>query len=101
MTSFLDSIPHDRIAEFCRRWDIVEFSLFGSALGEEFRPDSDVDILVRFEPGTHPGIDEYIEMTAELRGLFARDVDLVNLAAVANPYLRHEILSTRRVIHAA
>jgi len=43
-------IPMDRIEEFCRRWKIREFSLFGSVLREDFRPDSDVDVLVSFEP---------------------------------------------------
>ncbi len=94
-------IPHDRIADFCRKWKIVELSLFGSVLRDDFGPDSDVDVLVTFEAGFYPGIDEYIEMVAGLRELFGREVDLVNKRSLRNPFLRYEVLTTRQVIHAA
>ncbi|MFG0312646.1 MAG: nucleotidyltransferase family protein [Phycisphaerales bacterium] len=100
MTSSID-IPHDQLASFCRRWNIAELSLFGSVLRDDFGPDSDVDVLFEFLPGATYGIDEHMEMVAELREIFGRRVDLVRKGSLRNPYTRHEILSTRRVIHAA
>jgi len=46
-------IPTDKIADFCQRWKITEFAFFGSVLRDDFRPDSDVDILVSFDPNAH------------------------------------------------
>jgi predicted nucleotidyltransferase len=95
-TSVLDAIP-----DFCRRWRVREFSLFGSVLREEFGPTSDVDVLLDFDPGAFWGIDEWIAMRDELEALFGRRVDVVSRASLRNPFRRHEILRTRRVLHAA
>ncbi len=65
------------IADFCRRWRIVEFAVFGSALREDFRPDSDVDVMVTFEPGVQWSFQQWLEMIRELEGVFGRKVDLV------------------------
>ena len=59
-------IDHDRIVEFCRRWKVAELSLFGSVLRDDFRPDSDVDVLVEWETGTSIGFITLGEMAAEL-----------------------------------
>ncbi len=93
-------VPHERIAEFCRRHHIRTFALFGSVLREDFRPDSDVDVLVEFEPGHSPGL-EFFDMQDELAALFGRSVDLVVKKALRNPFRRHEILRTQQVIYAA
>ena len=94
------SIPRKRIAEFCKRWNITEFSLFGSVLREDFRPDSDVDVLVSIDPKAHIGLFELAEMGLELEEMFKRPVDLVEKEGLRNPYRRSEILNTAKVIYA-
>jgi predicted nucleotidyltransferase len=71
------SIPKDKIAEFCRNYHIIKLSLFGSVLGKDFGPGSDIDILVEFEPDHIPGL-ALITMQEELSGILGgRRVDLV------------------------
>lgn len=94
-------VPPERIAEFCQRWKITELSLFGSALRDDFRADSDVDILVAFAPGVVWDLDHYDTMREELVAIFGRPVDIVLKRALRNPFLRHSILSTKRVLYAA
>ena len=93
-------IPKDKIAEFCRKWHITELALFGSVLREDFRPDSDVDVLVSFVEDTHWSLFDLVRMEEELREIFGREVDLVEKGGLKNPFRRHEILITREVIHA-
>jgi uncharacterized protein len=97
-------VEPERIAEFCRKWQIKELSLFGSALGDEFRPDSDVDLLVTFQdPHRSFGAwgSELQDMQNELEVMFGRKVDFVEKRLVKNPFRRHQILTTRQVIYAA
>ena len=94
-------IPHKKIAEFCKRWSINEFSLFGSVLRDDFRPDSDIDVLVSIDPNAHIGLFEIAQMQIELENMFKRPVDLLEKEGLRNPYRRHEILSTAQVIYAA
>jgi len=76
------AIPQDQIAEFCKRWKITEFALFGSVLREDFRPDSDVDVLVSFSPDARWGLLAMSRMERELETLFGREVDLVTRPSV-------------------
>jgi uncharacterized protein len=94
-------IPRKRIAAFCQRWSITEFSLFGSALRDDFRPDSDVDVLVSIDPKAKIGLFEIAEMKIELEDMFKRPVDFVEKEGLRNPYRRKEILNTARLIYAA
>jgi predicted nucleotidyltransferase len=94
-------VPKDKIREFCRRWKIGELALFGSALREDFRPDSDVDILVSFDAGAHWDLFDWVSMMEELKQIFGREVDLVEKTTLRNPFRRHYILSTKEVIYAA
>ena len=94
-------IPMDGIEGFCRRWKIREFSLFGSVLREDFGADSDVDVLVSFEPDAEWDLFHLVEMRDELTALFGRDVDLVEKEALRNPFRRRTILDTREVIYHA
>lgn len=87
------------VAEFCRRWKIVELSLFGSVLRDDFGPDSDVDVLAVFEADAPWSYWDWGAMTAELEAIFGRQVDLVEKRSVVNPYRRHHILTNRRIIH--
>ncbi len=96
-------IPLDRmrIAAFCKKWKVMEFSLFGSVLREDFRPDSDVDVLVLLSPDVPWSLFEWVDMIDELRQIFGRNVDLVEKTGLRNPYRRFEILSNREIIYAA
>lgn len=91
--------PHG-IDEICRRWEIHELSLFGSALSSDFRADSDVDLLVAFDNGTRTLLD-WEKMQTELEQIFGRKVDLVEKRLVKNPFRRYSILTMRQVIYAA
>ena len=84
------------IQKFCRKWGIAEFSFFGSVLREDFGPDSDIDILVSFEPGHGITFDNRPDMLDELRMIFGREVDLVERRALErspNYIRRKHILS--------
>jgi uncharacterized protein len=94
-------IPRKKIAEFCKRWRINEFALFGSVLRADFHPNSDVDVLVSIDPKAKIGLFEIAEMKIELEELFKRPVDFVEKEGLRNPYRRHEILNTAKVIYAA
>jgi predicted nucleotidyltransferase len=94
-------IERKAIADFCRRWKITEFALFGSVLREDFRPDSDVDVLVSFAPDARWSLSDLVEMEEQLTELFGRRVDLVEKEGLRNPFRRQSILSTREVIYAA
>jgi hypothetical protein len=94
------TVPREKIEEFCHRWKIAEFALFGSALREDFRPDSDVDILVSFSEDAGWDLFDWVNMIEELKGIFGREVDLVEKSALRNPFRRHYILSTQKVIYA-
>lgn len=95
------TLPRKKIAEFCKRWSIIEFSVFGSALRADFRPDSDIDVLVSIDPKAHIGLFEIAEMQIELEKMFKRPVDLVEKEGLKNPYRRSEILGTAKLIYAA
>ena len=93
-------IDHQRIAEFCRKWQITEFALFGSVLRDDFRPDSDVDVLVTFKDHAPWSLWDLPDMSDELARVLGRDVDLVSKRALKNPFRRHRILTTRQVVYA-
>ena len=94
-------IPMDKIEVFCKKWKVAEFSLFGSVLRDDFRPDSDVDVLVSFEENAGWDLMDWVDMIEELKVIFGREVDLVSKNGLRNPFRRHEILTTRKVLHAA
>lgn len=95
-------IPIDReqIADFCRKHHIVKLSVFGSVVREDFRPDSDVDVLVEFEPGHVPGFIRLYFIEEELSVLLGgRKVDLVTLKCL-NPRIRPHVLAAAEVQYA-
>jgi hypothetical protein len=83
---------------FCKRWKIIELSLFGSVLRDDFGPESDVDVLVEFHPGHVPGL-EFFAIQEELAAMLGRKVDL-NTAAFLSPYFRDEALAQAEVLYA-
>jgi len=94
-------IDQGRIAEFCRKWMITEFALFGSVVREDFTSESDVDVLVTLSPDAPWSLYEWVDMIEELQEIFGRKVHLVEKSGLRNPFRRREILSTKEVIYAA
>ena len=92
-------IPREVIAEFCRRHRIRRLALFGSILREDFRPESDVDVLVEFEPGATPGF-AFFGMQDELSAILGRKVDL-NTPQCLSKYFRDEVLREAQELYAA
>ena len=95
-------LPIEQIKEFCDRWQITEFALFGSVLRDDFRPDSDIDVMVQFHSDAHPTFLSLDEMQEELKTIFKRDVDLVTRKGIetSRNYLRRKaILSSTQVIY--
>jgi len=94
-------IPLEKIQAFCRRWRVRELALFGSVLSDDFRPDSDVDVLVSLDNDAAWSAFDLVDMAEELRAIFGREVDLLEKEAVRNPFRRHLMLSNREVLYAA
>ena len=92
-------MPHDRIAEFCRRRHIRKLSLFGSILRDDFRPDSDIDVLVEFEPGARTGF-AFFAMQDELSTILGRNVDL-NTVGFLSKYFCDKVLQEAQVLYDA
>ena len=95
------SLPRRKLGYFCRRWKIRELALFGSVLRDDFRPDSDVDLLVSFDPTADWSVFDLVSMQEELSAILGREVDLVEREALRNPFRRHTILNNREIIYAA
>jgi predicted nucleotidyltransferase len=93
------SIPRQRIAEFCRRHHVRRLSLFGSVLRDDFRPDSDIDVLVEFEPGKTPG-RRFFAMQEELSEMLGRKVDL-NTPNFLSRHVRDQVMAEASIQYAA
>ena len=91
----------ETLSAFCRKWRISEMSVFGSALRGGLRPESDVDLLVTFEPDAPWDLWDFTRVEDELAELFGRKVDVVETSALRNPFFRREVLRTREVVYAA
>jgi uncharacterized protein len=95
------ALPEAKIAEFCQRWQIEEFYLFGSVLRDDFRPDSDIDVMVRFSPDARWGF-EIVQMKQDLEEAFNRKVDFLTKKTIEqseNWIRRKEILGTAKLIY--
>lgn len=95
-------VPDAAIEDFCRKWKITQIELFGSALRDDFRPDSDVDLLVTFEPNDGWSLFDFVDIQDELTELVGRPVDLHERAGVEksrNPFRRRSILTTAQVVY--
>ncbi len=100
MPKQLPDYPHDELAAICRRHHIRRLALFGSALRDDFGPDSDIDLLVEFEPGTTVGF-RIFRVEEELSALFwGRKVDLVN-PKYLNRWTKDDVLTSSEEIYAA
>ena len=97
-------LPKEKIAEFCRKWKVKEFELFGSVLQEDFGPSSDIDVLVTFEPDARHTLFDHVDMQEELKIIFKRNVDLVSRRGIeqSRNYIRRKaILDSAEAIYVA
>jgi hypothetical protein len=102
-TAHID-IPKGKIAEFCKKWKVREFALFGSVLTDAFGPDSDVDVTIDFEPDTRHTLFDMVSMQEELETIFGRKVDLMTRKSIeqSRNYIRREaILSSLETVYVA
>ncbi len=98
------TIPNEQLAVFCRKWQVAELALFGSVLRDDFRPDSDVDVLVRFFPDARYGLFDLVRMQEEMKGIWGREVDLIERSAIekSRNYIRRKaILSSAETVYAS
>ncbi len=96
------ALPVQALERFCTRWSIVEFSVFGSVLGKDFRTESDVDVLITFAPDAQVTLFDMVEIETELTALFGRNVDVLTRGGVEmmrNPVRRRGILDSARVLY--
>jgi uncharacterized protein len=97
-------LPRKQIADFCARWSIAQLALFGSVLRADFRPDSDVDMLVTFGPSADWSLFDHLHMEEELSIIVGRKVHLVSRRAIersSNPIRRQAILGTAEPYYVA
>jgi uncharacterized protein len=94
-------LPKEKIERFCHKWEVSEMALFGSVLSDDFRPDSDIDVLVSFKDNTGWSLFDFVDMIDELKIIFGRKVDLVEKDSLRNPFRRQTILGSNEVIYAA
>ena len=93
------NIPHNELEEFCKRHHILKLALFGSVLRDDFRPDSDVDVLVEFEATHLPGFITRAGMEIELGEILGRKVDM-NTPECLSRYFRDEVIATAEIEYA-
>ncbi len=103
MTTPRIDIPMDRLVELCKRWKIVELSLFGSVLRDDFGPDSDVDVMIALADDAELDyFNDWLKIQDELSELFDhRKIDLVERKRIVNPFIRHHAITNRQVLYAA
>lgn len=96
----LDWVDHEKLADYCRRNGIARLAVFGSVVTENFRPDSDIDLLVAFLPEAQIGFLAFSRIQRELSDLFSRKVDLVPQKGL-KPAIRAAVLNSAEVLYAA
>lgn len=95
-------LPKEKVADFCRKWQVQNFSLFGSVLREDFRPDSDIDVMVTFAPEAKRSLFDLLAMENELKTILGRNVDLVDRRVIEgsdNWIRRKHILHSAEVVY--
>ena len=93
-------IPQDRVADLCRRYKVLQLALFGSALRDDFGPDSDVDFLVEFDPAAQIGFLTLAKLQRELSAMIHRRVELVPKHGLKDR-IRQAVLASAKVVYAA
>ncbi len=96
------ALPLEEIRAFCAKYGVEEFALFGSVLRDDFSPDSDIDVMLKFKPGYGFTFENTPDIHDDLHRLFApREVDVIEKGRIANSLRRQAIMSNYRVIHTA
>jgi hypothetical protein len=93
-------VDETKLSDLCRRYRVSELSFFGSAARGEMRPDSDIDVMVEFDPGARIGLLKFESLSEDLAALVGRKVDLVTKRGL-KPWIRPHVLKEARVIYAA
>ena len=94
-------LNYDDVLRLCKKYFVIELSIFGSSIREDFTQNSDVDILVSFERDSKITLFDIIEFEKEFSQLLSRKVDIVEKESLKNPIRKNKILSTREIIYAA
>jgi predicted nucleotidyltransferase len=94
-------MPLEQIKAFCDKYGVEEFALFGSVLRDDFTPESDVDVMLKFKPGHGFTFENTPDIQDDLERLFGRPVDVIEKGHIRNPFRRHSIMSKHRVVYAA
>jgi predicted nucleotidyltransferase len=94
-------LPLKEIKEFCQKYGVEEFALFGSVLRDDFGPDSDIDVMLKFKPGHGFTFFNTPEIQDDLKRIFGRPVDVIEKGRIRNPFRRQGIMSNYRVVYAA
>ena len=92
-------IDRSRIEAFCKKWKIIRLAFFGSVVRDDFRPDSDVDVLVAFGPDSHWSLFDVVDMKMELEKMFDRKVDILEEGTIKNPIKRRCIYENLEVLY--
>ena len=103
MVSLRIKVPREEVIAFCERWQIAELAFFGSVLRDDFGPESDIDVMVRFHPEASHSLFSMVSMEEELSDILGRETDLLSRAAVerSRNYIRREaILKSAEVFYA-
>lgn len=90
-----------QINEFCQRWKVRELAFFGSILRDDFTDNSDIDLLISFDPDATWSLIDFLNMKYQLEDIFGREVDLVEKEGLRNPYRRRSILKEKEIIYDA
>ncbi len=93
------TIDQRALADFCKKRHVQKLSLFGSAVRADFQPESDLDLLIKFQPGHTPGL-AFFTLSEELSAFFGRKVDL-NTPRSLSPYFREQVLSESETLYDA
>src|SRR5438128_7201314 len=101
MSTIATELPMKQIEEFCRKYGVEEFSLFGSVLRDDFGPQSDIDVMLKFKPGHGFTFENTPDIQDELEAIFGRAVDVLEKGRIRNPFRLHTIMNSYRVIYAA
>jgi predicted nucleotidyltransferase len=94
-------MPTRQIKEFCDKYGVEQFALFGSVLRPDFGPDSDVDVMLKFKPGHGFTFENTPDIQDDLRAIFQRKVDVIEMGRIRNPIRHRAIMDSHRVIYAA
>ena len=95
------SLNYDDVMRLCKKYYVIELSIFGSSIRDDFSQNSDVDLLVSFEQNSKISLFEIIELENEFSKLLNREVDIIEKESLKNPIRKNKILTTREIIYVA